>query len=370
MIGRFKSVRPRFNFQVRADFLLEAGAAKAYRRLTEWWTENIRPLIVGSIDDSPPVWRISRIDLAADLAGATLLAKDIDCFTTRARQRKEHHMTQGATGRHVGRRFTGFEIGKRGAAFYARIYDKTVQAAPDASIRTVWEANGYEPQAHGETVWRVEFELRSPLLREMLRKDGSRLSDDPARTIDEDLDALWREAVSRRLLLKERTGNARVERKPVRDWWGQLERLDNHFPLSGQGGIPFRRQAPVSNDAERFLTTALQSLATVGLLDDTPQLADCLSRLTDHYVASGGRNGFAEMIARAEARRDPSLSASKQAIALRANEIAASCGFAGTKIKATSKVRRARVSLAANRRLLTRRIRSRPIARTLTRPRA
>jgi|GEM_PF-4477248 len=365
MIERFKSVRPRFAFQVRADYLLETGAAEAYRRVVEWWTENIRPLLVGMMEESPPVWRISRIDLASDLAGAKLLATDLNCLTTRARQRKEHHTTQDTTGRHVGRRFTGFEIGKRGAAFYARIYDKTIQAAPDALVRKVWETNGYKAQAHGETVWRVEFELRSQLLREMLREDGTRLSDDPARTLDEDLDGLWREAVSKRLLLKERTGNARVERRPVRDWWEQMKKLDEHLPLTGQTGTRLKRQAPVSNDTERFLTTALQSLATVGLLTEDPKLADCLKQLTDHYFESGGDKAFAEMIARAEARRDPSMPISKQAIAIRANEIVASGGFAGTTAETELKTCRARLSFRAKRQVSARQISSRPFARKL-----
>lgn len=368
MIGRFKSVRPRFTFQARADYLLEVGADEAYRQIVEWWTEHIRPLMVGITEDSP-LWRISRIDLAADLAGAKLVATDLACFTTRARQRIEHHTTQDATGRHVGRRFTGFEVGKRGAPFYARIYDKTFQAAPDASVRKVWETNGYKPQAHGETVWRIEFELRSQLLREMLREDASRLSDDPARTIREDLDQLWREAVSKRLLLKEQTGNARVERKPVRDWWEQMTKLDDHLPLSGQPGIPFKRQAPASNDTEKFLATALRSLAAVGLLNGTPKLADCLRSLTDFYAASGGHRGFAEMIAKAEAKRDPSLPLSKQAIALRTDEIAASAGIAGTTVKARLKSCIPRFTSSAKRRVSARQIRSKPIARKVARSR-
>jgi len=369
MIGRFKSVRPRFSFQTRADYLLEVGAAETYRQITKWWTENIQPLLVGMTDDSPPMWRISRIDLAADLAGVNLKAADLACFTTRARQRKEHHTTQDATGRHIGRRFTGFEIGRRGAPFYARIYDKTVQAAPDAAIRKVWEANGYKPQAHGETIWRMEFELRSQFLREMLREDGSRLSDDPARMIAEDLDALWREAVSNRLLLKERTGNARVERKPVRDWWKQMAKLDDHQALSGQTGTPFKRQAPVSNDIEKFLAAALRSLATVGLLNNTPKLADCLKSLTDFYAASGGHRDFVELIAKAEARRDPSLPFSKQAIAIRTDELVASGGFPETSVEPEPKPPRSGFSARSRTQVSTRISGSKPITRKVFRPR-
>lgn len=345
MIGPYRSARPRFSFQARADYLLEVGPGKAYREIVKWWEENILPLMVGMSKDDPPVWRISRIDLAADVLGADLVASDLALIATRARQRKEHHTTQDVAGRHVGRRFTGFEIGKRGSPFYARIYDKTFQAGAEASIRKVWESNGYKPQGQQERIWRIEFEIRSQLLREMLRDDASRLSDDPVRTIEEDLDELWREAVLVRLRLKERTGEARLERRPVRDWWQQLANLDDHKPLSGHTGLPFSRVAPISNDVEQHLATALRSLATVGLLNGTPRLDDCLSSLTDFNEATGWRKGFAEMIARAEAKRDPSLKSSKQAISIRADEIVEITEFSGAKIQATYKRCRARYSL-------------------------
>lgn len=326
MVCPFRTIRPRFSFQLRSDFLLEVGASAAYGQVVRWWGENIRPILVGMPEGEAPTWRISRVDLAADVAGAGLLATDLDHLTTRSRLRKERHSSQEATGRHIGRRFTGFEIGRRGAPFYARIYDKTYEAGEQSSIRRVWEGNGYRAEEHGETIWRVEFELRSELLREMLREDGSRLSDDPGRTIREDLDGLWRHSVSDRLSFKERTGGARVERKPVRDWWRRLSEIDERISLSGHPGTKFERKAVISNDTEKFLTASLRSLATVGHLKGTPSFSDCLITLKDFYEASDGSAGFAEMIARAEARRDPSLKSSKQAISIRAAELVGSEG--------------------------------------------
>jgi len=332
MIRPFKSVKPRFSFQLRADYLLELGAGEAYRNVVEWWTANIGRLVIGQTEGSP-VWRISRIDLTADIAGISLNAGDLSMFTTRLRQRNEHHSCDGVTGQHVGKRFTGLEFGKRKSPLFIRVYDKTFQAAPDALIRKVWEANGYIPRDPGQIVWRVEFQLRSGFLREMLREDGSRLSDDPARMIEEDLDALWREVASKRLLLKSRTGDARIERRPVRDWWEQISALDDHLSLSGQTGTGLRREAPVVNDSERFLAMALRNLATVGLLDDTPRLSDCIRTLSDFCSASGGQRSFAELIARAEVRRDPSRPNSKPAIALRTEEIVGASGFSGTSMR-------------------------------------
>lgn len=321
LVAPFRSPRPRFSFQLRAEYLLEAGAKKAFTEVVRWWTRNINPLMIAKTDEGP-IWRISRIDLAADLAGVDLEPNDLPLFIASARSRKERHASQCASGRYAGRRFTGFEFGKRGSQCFTRIYDKTFEAAPDAPIREAWSKNGYRPELHGERVWRIEFELRSGMFLEMLREDGTRLSDDPARLIAQDLDGVWREAVVNRLTLKERTGDERPERRPVRDWWSQLETLDNHQALSRHKGIEFKRSKPVSDDAGQFLESARRSLATVGVITETESFDDCLQFLGDFNEVRGGQEDFLEQIAKVEARRDPSRRTSKQAISLRAREIA------------------------------------------------
>ena len=138
--------------QQRADQLLADGAAKACADARAWIEINLLAL-VGRRVALASAWRISRLDLAADVAGDLLRAGDVQRLTTRAKARV---WRETRTRQHV-RELTSLVVGTRSAAAHARLYDKTRQAAADAPIRECWTKRGYEAETHGTKVWRVEF---------------------------------------------------------------------------------------------------------------------------------------------------------------------------------------------------------------------
>jgi hypothetical protein len=161
--------------------------------------------------------------LAADVTGVALIRHHLPRFITRTRERAEYHQPEAdaasdgsasARMRLDGRTLTGYTFGARGQMF-ARIYDKTRQATPDAPIRETWQANGYDPERDG-TVWRIEFELRRLVLRQF-RGEHEWLPDDPAAILARHLNDLWRYCTTSwlRLHTADRTD---ARRPPVEPW--------------------------------------------------------------------------------------------------------------------------------------------------------
>jgi len=125
--------------------------------------------------------RLRRIDLAADVAGWELRAKDRRAFVRRSRVRTSiyapgAHDLRAPVGNearasataHETRQITGFTVGRGDVV--ARIYDKREELQLDASKHKApaeearWTAGGWDGQ---EKITRVEFQLRGEALKEL-----------------------------------------------------------------------------------------------------------------------------------------------------------------------------------------------------------
>jgi hypothetical protein len=81
---------PRLHVQFASDYLASVGALEATRAFKRWATRTVLPLIDrrGPVE---PVWRLMRVDLAADVAGASFARLDLDRFVSRSRLRSSFH---------------------------------------------------------------------------------------------------------------------------------------------------------------------------------------------------------------------------------------------------------------------------------------
>src|SRR5438477_466937 len=61
----------------------------------------------------------------------------------------------------LGRKLTGFAFGQRGAAVYCRVYDKTTEVRKRGLS---WLPDLWGDREADVPVWRIEFELRRPVL--------------------------------------------------------------------------------------------------------------------------------------------------------------------------------------------------------------
>lgn len=293
--------KPRFCVQLRSAYLLAHGALVASRSAREWAEANLMPL-VGRMISAGTEWRISRLDLAADVAGAALCLTDGDHLTSRAKNRERHELP--AIRRERGRLFTGFTLGSRGGAAYARLYLKSFEAAADAPVRELWRQHGYDAARHRD-VWRVEFEVRPGLLRE-LRVEDARLPTEPDALLSDHLDAVWCYLTTAWLTLRDRSRVAsRRERTPVAPWWAalaELRGLNGGAPAGA--GLTLTRDRSRRGDRDKLLKLALGALAGAAALDGSADLGldTALLAFADFAREQGGDTAFHRKTEKARAR--------------------------------------------------------------------
>jgi hypothetical protein len=124
----------------------------------------------GQVEHTPTV---SRVDICVDFCTdyPLHLIRDQD-WITRAKTIDRYS---------VSRKFTGFSIGF-GGVLLARLYNKTLEIEKSGKtfFHDIWAKYGWQP---GETVWRLEFQFRRAVLKEL----GVNTFDE----LDEALDGLW-----------------------------------------------------------------------------------------------------------------------------------------------------------------------------------
>jgi hypothetical protein len=301
---------PRFVVQLRSDYLLRVGPVRASEAVREWVAEHLLSLL-DLVPDTEPRWGIARLDLAADITGLSLAPEDIARFTTRARARRTFHTDPDGAGEpvsthYVGRELTGYTFGKRGGACHARVYDKNREAAADAPIREVWNTAGYDPARDGEQVWRVEFEVRSELLR-ILAAGGDHLPSDPSEILAHHLDELWAHLTSEWLVFHASSAT-RIERSPVAAWWDALSAARG---LDGEQFGPVRplvRRAREQHDTTVLLKQAVGLLASAAAASGSnASLEHALEAFATYARDAEGETAFARRVRRRRRRYQSSL---------------------------------------------------------------
>jgi hypothetical protein len=279
--------------QLRSHYIQQVGAREAVRRVCEWTAANLLGLIDGRVELAEPCWRLHRIDLAADVTGVSLTRHHLPRFVTRARERTEWQqadLDRSARVRLDGRTITGFAFGARGGT-YARVYDKTRQSPPDAPIRAIWAAAGYDSERDGR-VWRVEVEMRRGLLRE-LHSEDQWLPDAPQGVVDGHLTALWRYCVGRWLRLHQAVPTEH-DRPSVEPWWEALAALD--FDVGALTSVELRRRKPPAVDTARLSASLAGTLTSLAAAWRIADIDHACAALAAHLHLNTGNAVFARRV--------------------------------------------------------------------------
>lgn len=160
---------------------------------------------------------VSRIDLYADVQGWPLEIEDMRRFASRSRQRSGHPLGQDESAERfwcLGRDLTGFDFGRRGGAVYVRIYDQTTEIRRRGLS---WLPDLWGEREAEEPVWRVEFELRRPILVDL----GLRTVDDVLAGMQD----LWRYVGTDWITYRTACPDARLRRWPLDPIWEQVQAI-------------------------------------------------------------------------------------------------------------------------------------------------
>jgi hypothetical protein len=163
---------------------------------------------------------ISRIDLFADITN-TESPQHISSnqFVSRAR-RLNSYFENG--------KVSGWVVGQGGAISF-RLYDKTleIQHSGKDYLVPIWAEAGWDRYA---PVWRAEFQLKRPVLKQVTSEDGETPS----------LGSLWQYATYEWLrLVSPNTNDNNRERWPTLPFWEGLQSIDWVKPTT-----PLNRQTP------------------------------------------------------------------------------------------------------------------------------
>jgi hypothetical protein len=226
--------------------------------------------------------QVARLDLHADWQGLWIDADERANFVTYSNKRALYE---------VGEDLSGLNFGKRGAAIYARIYDKTreLEGKGDDWWLDLWGPS-FNPE---QRVLRVEFEFNRDGLREFSINT-------PEDAFDQ-LGALWGYATGVWLSLRVPCDDETRSRWPVDSRWQAIQRATiagTTLPAARlRAGEAAGRMRLLLPQLVGYLTGAALPLGTSDLFDTLDALVPCIVR----YEAETGLS-FADRVSQKRRR--------------------------------------------------------------------
>lgn len=215
-------------------FLWKYGYELSYKLFLKWFSE-FRVEILGN--------RISRLDICFDTDEIQFFSKDKKKFVTRARKIDIHYVENQNekqmeidSEHYIGKIFTGFVIG-RGSPLSCRIYNKTIEVKKSKNwFYEIWKKYNWKEE---NTVWRIEFQARRKVLKE--------LSVCSYEDISNKLKEIWAYYTQKWLVLKDRI-DKNVTRCSISKKWILIQSGGENYTSS-----PAIRKAIKKGDLETLL---------------------------------------------------------------------------------------------------------------------
>jgi hypothetical protein len=269
--------------QIRSEYLTAVGPEEAIRTISE---------LIGGMGSLTGPARLSRIDLFADFTTALdLTAIPGAHWVKRSKKRTIHEECDQVTGISFG---SGNEVS-------ARLYDKTRELNKSGKfyLEALWGLQGWK---EGETVWRMEFQIRREGLPEPMM--GAALAALPLSG------NLWRYLCDDwlRLALPSPSDDTR-SRWPTHPLWANLAHVWDIDPLAAPLTRVAKSRAPTDDYLFRAGIAGLTSfMAREGIADYGHGLGEFLHALEAYYDAPSRQfpeslQGYIGRKARLKARR-------------------------------------------------------------------
>ena len=277
-IGRGGAI-PVAHVQVKNQFLVEAGVDGVVE---------VARFVVGSLGRIDGGEKVSRVDLCADFVPRHPITQcSNDAWVTRAKRRIPYY---------EGDHLTGWSIGK--GCMAARLYDKLFEllnVSHKSYLLELWQQAGWKFR---ESVWRLEFQLRRAILKEMA-----------IATVDDllaNLAGIWAYGAEKWLLLKiPNPADKNPSRWPLHSLWALLQAAE--FGDQRQPALVRSRPASLPSD-EWLFTNGLGSftsyMAREGITDLEEGFARFFADACDFHERQGSSaERYAEIKARAKGRK-------------------------------------------------------------------
>lgn len=252
--------------KVSAEYLAHRGPKAVLAELAA---------LLSDLGDLKGTALVSRVDLAADFISDYVMDSwDRLAWVTRAKQIDSHSSDQ---------HFTGWSIGM-GGVIAARLYDKTCEIGKSGKswAAELWLPSGWKS---GETVWRLEFEIKREALKEMGFSDLDRVLDN--------LDGLWRYATQWLQLTVPNPDDSTRSRWPLHPLWHALASIEWKSALSALLDRCSNARVPDEEKLVSVVHGALTSYMAKYGFDDPDRSAQNLVRsMRTHYSCIAENDGL------------------------------------------------------------------------------
>lgn len=258
-----KSIRNTPPIYVRfiSQYLWSLGYEEAIQRFMEWLPEALQIHVTAD--------KLSRLDICLDIDEITFVENDVHFLVTKARKQEVCYVDSI---HYLGKNFSGFVIGK-GSPLSCRIYSKTreITTSNKKWFKEIWKQNGWNEE---DIVWRVEFQLRRKVLKEL---GISKLEE-----IAPNIDLLWKYLTVQWLSIREMTDKTNITRCNI----------DNRWLLVQNGGVLNKteeklvRKAVRNEQLEILLNECDGLILSICAITEKDKLYKVFPVLSDHLYNS------------------------------------------------------------------------------------
>ncbi|WP_246314782.1 replication initiation factor domain-containing protein [Paenibacillus foliorum] len=237
--SEMKSNSPIF-VRFMSSYIWSYGHKKAYDHFMNWFKcFGVKPISN----------RLSRADICADTDQFQFIQNDVKGVVTRAKSKTEHFVNEEYTN---GRKFSGFTVG-RGNPMMARIYNKSLEIKKSGKtwFNDVWNENDWNSK---NEVWRVEFQLRREVLKE--------LTIDNIEQLFKKIDELWVYLTVDWLTIRQPSSD-NVSRWKIKRKWKHIQKADLAYEPT-----PLIRESVKQGNLKQLLDQAAGLMMSVASISD------------------------------------------------------------------------------------------------------
>lgn len=234
------SKTPPIHVRFFSAFLWEYGYENAYDIFMKWFA-NLNAQIINV--------KIGRVDICLDTDEVNFEEKDAKSLFSRAKKLEQKYVDDIYQ---VGKVFSGFVIGK-GGNLSCRIYNKTLEIKNSNKIwfEDIWKEVCWKGNS---TVWRIEFQLRKKVLKELEITNIENLN--------KNLVNVWAYLTQKWLVMKKTSKDSNKSRWRVNKKWKTIQEADFNYK-----GNPSIRKRIIKGDKERLLAQCSGILTTIAALN-------------------------------------------------------------------------------------------------------
>lgn len=232
-----------------SSFLWQYNYKSAYE-LFEKWFEHTFLLKITKV-------QISRLDICCDTDEVSFIPSDNKKIVTRARKKEIMNVDSE---NYNGKDFSGFTIAK-GSPLMCRIYNKTLEIKKSNKIwfEDIWKQFGW----NGNTVWRVEFQARRKILKELKIET---ISD-----INNNFEKIWAYYTKNWCTMRQSNTDTNMSRWKVCKKWKIIQQINNICNIE-----PLTREKIKRGDEETNLNLCIGSFTSLSAIKNFNNLEEAL----------------------------------------------------------------------------------------------